>query len=122
MIVAIFLPVRGHRRFTVPTKLLLPELPTRLQKLIEERQVHADALARIDQVLSSIGAAMGATIANLPAHKAVTVPAATPASVAKTRKRRKQGKFATSGEESILAFVKGNKHPTTQEIKKLWKS
>ena len=105
----------------MPTKILLPELPTRIQKLLEERQHHADALTRIDQILAGIGAALGATTATPSPAKAVASPSAAKAPAAPAKKRKLK-QYAMSAEASILAFVKQHKNPTTQEIKKLWAS
>jgi hypothetical protein len=103
----------------VPTKLSLPELPVRIQKLLEERQSHLDAVARIDEILASVGAALGATPAKAPATKSVTAAAKTPAPPAKKRKLKR---FAVSAEASILAFVKEKKNPTSQDITKHWQA
>jgi hypothetical protein len=42
--------------------------------------------------------------------------------VGKKRGRRRGRKFGMNAEEMVLAFVKQNKNPTTQEINKHWKS
>jgi hypothetical protein len=38
------------------------------------------------------------------------------------KKKRTRRKFAISGEQSILGYIKSNKSPTSQEIEKHWKS
>jgi hypothetical protein len=98
------------------TKLSLPELPTRIQKLLEERRHHTDALARIDMILAGIGAALGGTTVKTPVVKAAKAPAAK--APAATGKKRKLKRFAVSAEQSILNFVKEHKNPTSQEIGK----
>jgi hypothetical protein len=103
----------------VPTKISLPELPTLIQKLLEERQHHTDALARIDEVLASIGAVLGGTTVAMANGKALDAPSSK-APAGPTTKRRKGSRFAVSGEASIFSFVSENKNPTTQEIKKHW--
>jgi ferric-dicitrate binding protein FerR (iron transport regulator) len=85
-------------------------LPQRIQKLLEERQQHADAISHIDATLAAIGAALKGPSAPSPAGNAP---------VPKTRKRRRgRGHFAMSAEASILAFVKGHKNPMSAEIHK----
>jgi hypothetical protein len=101
----------------VPTKISLPALPTLIQKLLEEREQHADALTRIDEVLAGVGAALGGFAAPKANGRAVAAPTAkTPTA----KKRGKRTKFAVSAEASILAFVKEHKNPTSQEITKHW--
>ena len=91
----------------------------RIQQLMAQREQHAAALAAIDQTLEQIGQALGN-----PARKASAVtPAAPAAPAAKPAKgRRTRGSYATTADESILALVKQNGNPTTQEIKKQWAS
>lgn len=91
----------------------------RIRQLIEQRQQHADAIARIDSTLKRVGAALANGIARRgrrPMSRSTMIAAQAP-----TRKRsRRRRKFKTSAEESILAFVKEHKNPTTQDLKKLW--
>jgi hypothetical protein len=89
---------------TLPTT----HLPNRIQKLIEERQQHADALVRIDHILGGVAAALNGTSAVSPNGK---VPA-----VKGKKRRRGRGHFAVSAEASILAFVKQKQNPTSAEI------
>jgi len=107
------------------------DLPTRIQKLLEERQTHEAAIAHIDEVLQSVGSALGATAA--PAKRGPGRPAASsvvarpPAPVApmaakRGRGRRSRGSYSTTGDDSVLAFIKANKSPTTKEIKAHWAS
>ena len=95
-------------------KMISPaELPTRITKLLEERQQHADALARIDETLAGINAALGSAVASKNGKK----PAAAQAAPKVPGKRRRgRGHFALSAEESILAFVKQQRNPTTSEV------
>jgi hypothetical protein len=96
----------------------------RIQQLLEERREHQEALARIDQTLGRVGAALGASINGRPGRKPGRPPAAASASAispATKGRRRQRRKFAVSGDASVLAFVKENRNPTTQEINKHWK-
>jgi len=107
------------------------ELPTRIQKLLEERQTHEAAIAHIDEVLQSVGAALGAPATppkrgpGRPAGTATAHLATPPAPVAAKkgrRGRRSRGSYATTGDDSVLAFIKATKSPTTKEIKAHWAS
>jgi hypothetical protein len=96
---------------TLPTV----DLPDRIQKLLAERQHHSDAVTRIDGILGGVSAALkGAPLASSNGQKSVTAAPA-PAGPAKKR-RRGRGHFPLSAEESILAFVKQMKNPTTAQI------
>ena len=91
------------------------QLAERIQQLVNERQKHADAIALIDETLSGVAASLtgAAPISSRAAS------AANPAAPATKRKRGgRLRKFATSAEESVLAFIRQNRNPTTQEIKK----
>jgi hypothetical protein len=88
----------------------------RLTKLLSDRQKHADAMAEIDATLARIA---GVLTDGRPA-KAISIPAGIPEGGKKRRRRR--GKFAVSGNDLILAFVKANPGATTSEIKKHWAS
>jgi hypothetical protein len=95
-------------------------LTDRIESLLDERQKHAAAIAAIDETLSEIGRLLGQPVARF---KAAIAPAAAPAIERKGRKgRRKRGTYATTAEDSILAFVKAEGNPTTQEIKQHWAS
>jgi len=98
-------------------------LPNRIQKLLEERQQHADALTHIDQVLAGVNATLsGAPVASLNGKKPVVVVAQAPAVIKAKTRRRGRGHFSLSAEESILAFVKQKKSPTSAEINQHIKS
>jgi len=90
----------------------------RIEQLLRERQEHQEALTRIDEMLERVGEALGTGPRGRPSsgnHSPVTD------APARTRRRRRR-KFAVSAAESVLAFVKQRKNPTTQEIKKHWTS
>jgi ferric-dicitrate binding protein FerR (iron transport regulator) len=90
----------------------------RIEQLLRERQRHQEALTRIDEMLERVGEALGTKPPGRPRganHSSVTE------APAQTRRRRRR-KFAISAGESVLAFVKERKNPTTQEIKKHWTS
>ena len=81
-----------------------------IQKLLAERQEHLDAVATIDATLHGVNAALkgnGSPAASAPAGK---------------KRRRHRQRFEVSGDESVLAFIRQKKNPTSQEIEQQWKS
>jgi len=105
----------------VPTTILATKLAVHIQKLVDKRQHHAEALAHLDQMLAGVGAALTGNAAPAkaaPARRGRPPLASAPAPVKGRKKRRKVGKYATSAEESLLAFVSQHKNPATKELKK----
>ena len=88
----------------------------RIEQLLRERQEHQEALTRIDDMLERVGDALRTKAPGRPRGGNHLPLAQAPA---RTRRRRRR-KFAVSAAESVLAFVKERKNPTTQEIKKHW--
>jgi hypothetical protein len=79
----------------------------------------SSALERVEEMLSKVGAVLGASTG-----KRGRKPAAITAAVGeKTRsgRRRRRRSFETNAEDMVLAFVKSHKNPTTQEINRHWK-
>ena len=111
------------------------EISKRIQILLDQRQQHADAVAGINQTLSAVADALDGVSTNGQAHVAPAAEAppkkrrgrppgvrnAAPAP-APSKGRRSRGSYATTGDESVLAFIKSNKKPTTSEIKAHWAS
>jgi len=114
-------------------------LTARIEQLLADRQLHADALASIDESLFGVYAALEAAFLNDHAGaKEAAQPVAVPekkrrgrppgvrnavhAPVAPRKRRRSRGSYAITGDELILAFIKRHKNPTTREIKALWAS
>jgi hypothetical protein len=99
------------------------DLALHVQKLVEEKQHHAEALSRIDQMLEQIGGLLGQNghrrgrRPGRPAASTVAAPLAVPAPTTRRRKRRK---FPVSGNDLILNFVRQRKRPTTKEINSHW--
>jgi hypothetical protein len=88
------------------------------------RQEHVDGLARIDDLFAKCGIQLQQQKRRgRPPGRRTGTPVAA-AAPAKRRKRRTRRKFAVSGLDSILGFVKGagKKGATTSEIVKHWKS
>jgi hypothetical protein len=106
-------------------------LKAHIEKLLSDRKVHTDALARIDATLGQVSALL-----NVPAPKRrgrppgrasaastiVSAMAAAPAGPAGKPGRRKRRRFAVSGNDSILNFIRDHRNPTTKEIKGHWDS
>jgi hypothetical protein len=97
------------------------QLSSIVSDLRAERELHARALARIDAVFEQIGIAASAPKRRGRRPGPMTIAAS--GAPAKRRRRRRR-KFAMSGNESILTFVKGagRKGATTAEVVKHWKS
>jgi hypothetical protein len=108
------------------------DITIRIQHLLEAREEHAHAIASIDATLARVGAALGGS----PMHAAPVKKAAVPAKVAPVKvapakvaakpapvaAKPKPGKFAMSGEASILAFIKSKGSPVGRDIEDKWKS
>ena len=101
-----------------PTSITSP-----IQQLLDQRQQHLDALAAIDEKLKQISGILrsGVTVSIGRSNgKKPQAPLAVPKAAGK--KKRKVGKFATTGEAFVLSFIQQHKNPTSQEIEKHWKS
>jgi hypothetical protein len=81
-----------------------------IQSLLNDRQKHQSAIAMIDAALSRVE---GLLQGNGAAVK-VKAPKA-------TRGRRTRRKFAVTGENMIVNFVKSKSSPMGREIEKQWK-
>jgi hypothetical protein len=101
----------------VPTTISPPQLIPQIRLLLEERLKLVDAVAGIDQTLASIGSVLGGAAS--PPSAALPAPA-TVKTTAKGKRRGRQTKFALSAEDSILAFVRQSKNPTTKDVKAHW--
>lgn len=95
----------------MPTQL---DLSQRIQGLLERRQQHAAAIETIDQTLARVA---GVLSLNGRAHKISAIKG-----LVAGKRRRTRRKFAMSGEQSILAFVKSRTNPVGREIEKHWAS
>jgi hypothetical protein len=125
------------------------DLAKRIQELLDQRQQLAQELGTIDATLARVGVALAAngrsqTPASpaakhvAPAQHVAAVKAVSPAkpstvkspakvtvkSIGKSAVQSKPGnrKFAVSGEQSILAFIKSKTNPVGREIETHWKS
>jgi hypothetical protein len=101
-------------------------LPLHIEKLLNERHQHVEAVATIDATLARVTVALGSPA---PKHDPIkALPRATTAAIktptAKTpgakRGRKPKGGGITAN-EFVLEFIKAKKNPTSQEINKHWK-
>lgn len=111
------------------------QLADLITKLQNDRQEHADAIAEIDAIFARYGIKPqeqrrrgrppGKKAGRKPGHRPGRPPAAAAQKPGgRKTKRRTRRKFALSGVDSILGFVKtaGKKGVTTSEIVGHWKS
>jgi hypothetical protein len=104
----------------VPHPTTTASLTDRIQQLLDEREQHANAIAAIDETLEQINGLLGGV---KPGRKPGPKPAAVPSAVEPPAKRgRRRQHFAISGEELVLAFVKEQGKPTSQEIERQWEA
>jgi hypothetical protein len=96
------------------------DLASRIHKLLEEQQQHTDALGRINQMLDQIGSLLGQNGHRRSRKRGRPAAISTMVSSAPTPRRRKRRKFAVSGNDLIMSFVKQNRRPTTKEINSYW--
>jgi hypothetical protein len=100
-----------------------------VQELLEQKAKHTEALNRINETLSRIGSMLGGNGSRAPrrgpgrppASAAMGAGAAAPEG-GRRRRRRKRGKFAMSGEDSIIRFIREHRNPATSEITAHWRS
>ena len=94
------------------------QLERLVQQLKAERQAHVDAIAQIDATFEQFG------IAPAPRKRRGRPPGRRPGrpkgSATKKTRRRKRGRFSQSGDDSVLAFVKGKGTATTRQINDHW--
>jgi hypothetical protein len=90
----------------------------RIEQLLRQRQEHQEAVTRIDEMLERVGHALGTRLPGRPPGGGRSPKMELPV----RRRRRQRGKFAVSGDESIIAFVKERKNPTTKDLTKHWAS
>ena len=98
-------------------------LASRVQQLLNERQQHEAAIQKIDKTLADISALLGTGPAAVKAgRKPAAKPSVAAAPAQKPAKgRRERRKFAVTGEQSILAFIKLKRNPTTKQVNANWK-
>ena len=85
-----------------------------LADLMKQRQIHVDALAKIEGVFAKYGIKPGHA---QPTAAPVVEAEPAPTGAKKSRKRRK---FATTADQFVLSMLAGGKNPTTGEINTAW--
>ena len=107
-----------------------------IQLLESQRSQHAEIAAQVADTLEQVSSLLGALIGGqsrsmtMPAApKSVSAPkvarasAAAPKATAPTgNKRGRRNKFATTGEESVLGFIRKHGNPATAEVQAHWSS
>ena len=96
------------------------DIAVHVRRLVEEKQTHVEALGHINQILDRIGGMLGHNGGQSGRPAAATVTRAPVGVSAPPIRKRKRRKFAVSGNDLILSFVKQNKRPTTREINAHW--
>jgi hypothetical protein len=107
----------------------LPDPTSSVQELLEQKAKHTEALNRINETLSRIGSMLGGNGRSAPRRCPGRPPASATAATGeeapaggRRRRRRKRGKFAISGEQSIIDFVREHRNPATSAITAHWRS
>ncbi len=104
-----------------------------IQKLESQQRAHAENAAALAETLSHIGSLLGsliggqrpaaapkaAVVAKAPAQKPAKSPASKPAKPA-TASKGTQNRFAVTGDESVLGFIRKRGNPTTAEVQAHW--
>lgn len=97
------------------------ELLALVSKLQNERADHVARIEAIDRTFSSLGIAVSpitkARRVGRPAGRPVGRPVG---SVNRKKGKRTRGRFAVSGEQAVLDFVKQNKVVTTKQVNDFW--
>ena len=99
------------------------DLASHVQKLLQEKRQHTQALTRIDQTLQRIESLLGHN-GQQPGGRSSPTTAVGTATVttAPQARRRRRRRFAVSGTDLILNHVKQRKNPVTRELAELWRS
>jgi hypothetical protein len=97
----------------------IADVPTRIQRLLDERQRHNEALLEIDQKLQQIDQLLdGARRRGRPSKAVAAATRPKP----QGRKARRGRRRRPSAEDLVLGFVQEKGNPTTGEINEFWKS
>ena len=96
------------------------DLTQRIQSLLDKRQEHTAAVAAIDETLARVSS----VLKEIGSNRKIVASSSKPSTVVKTSGKGKKvrRKFAVSGEQSILNFVKSKSNPVGKEIQKHWAS
>jgi len=106
-----------------------------IQKLESQQRQHAESAEAINMTLEHIGGLLGSLIGGQRAAAPVAAPRAAfaaksaymPAAAAAPKARKPVGRprgsrsrFSTTGDESVLAFIRKHGKPTTAEVQEHW--
>jgi hypothetical protein len=96
------------------------DLTQHIQGLLDRRQEHAAAIESIDETLAKIAGVLSVNgRGRKPGRPRLGFGVASK-STGGTRRKRTRRKFAISGEQSILNFVKGESNPIGREVENHW--
>jgi hypothetical protein len=107
----------------MPTHHSATTVAQRIEALLAEREKHQSAISHIDSTLLRVGAALGGGGGGggVRRRRRGRPPGVKSAAGPKPGRRRRR-KFAVSGENSVLAFIKSHKDPTTSDVNKHWRA
>jgi|SRR5882724_3968923 len=94
----------------------------KVKRLLDERAMHAAALARIEETLNGIGALLGTSLAQTPPRRGRPPKTALLAPPPARRPKRGRGSYEVTADDFVLGIVSQNKNPTTREINATWKA
>jgi len=105
------------------------DLSSRVDQLVQQRQEHLDAAQKISDTIAQIENLLGGAGApkrrgRPPGRPRMSALGAAPVAAPNgpRRGKRTRQRFAISGEQSIIDYIRSHKDPTTQDIKKHWAS
>ena len=100
-----------------------------IQKLETQQRQHAESATAITETLEHIGGLLGSLIGGQRPSAPVAAPRAIAAAAPAprgpkpgARSKRTRNRFSTTGDESVLAFVRKHGKPTTAEVQAHWTS
>jgi hypothetical protein len=95
------------------------DLAEKIRQLQADRLQHAQAIAQIDQVLQRVENAL-TTLKAMSGNKSTAPGTVDHPTDPAERPRRQYQKFALTGEESVLEFIRRMGHPSTAEVNANW--
>src|SRR5687767_6373212 len=112
-----------NRRTKMATTVNPASVSNRIQSLLAQRQQHIDALSSIDQTLGHITKLLNVPASPLNGNRQSSGKVAQPKQQATASKRSgKRSRFALTGDQSVLNFIKKKGGASTQEVKAHWKA
>lgn len=94
----------------------LSSVADRIQQLMQQREQHVGALARIDQTLQQVQALLG------PGSSSTLQVSRAPSWSKFKFPTKRRGRSGITGRESVLALIQSKGSATSQEIRERWES